>query len=303
VRPLDPADLRDCLDLAAGRGWPREDVKWRFALAAGSVFGVDDPRGGLAAAIAVTRYEPGLAVIGLLLVAARHGRRGLGRRLTEHALEWAAGRVVYLYATPEGRPLYEALGFRAVDHVTRHAGPFRPAAPGTGAAGDRPGAGPLGSGAPGAGAPGAGGVRGGLLVRPPVPADRAEVLAVDRAAFGASRASSLGALARLAGQVVVAVDGQGIAGHGSAWRNLDVLTIGPLVARDDATALAMIGAMAAGAAGPVRIDLPARHAGVSRWLAARGVVPAGPDPLMSYRGQSMPGDRDRLYGLFMQALG
>ncbi|HMG65680.1 MAG TPA: GNAT family N-acetyltransferase [Streptosporangiaceae bacterium] len=279
VRPLDPADLPDCLDLAADRGWPPEDVKWRFALAAGSVFGVDDPRGGLAATIAVTRYEPGLAVIGLLLVAARHGRRGLGRRLTEHALEWAAGRVVYLYATPEGQPLYEALGFRVLDHVTRHVGPFRPAAPW------------------------AGGLAGGLLVRPPVPADRAEVLALDRAVFGASRASSLGALARLADQVVVAADGQGIAGHGSAWRNLDVLTIGPLVARDDAVAMALIQAMAEPADGPVRVDLPARHAGVSRWLAARGVLPAAPDPLMSYQGQPLPGDRDQLYGLFMQAVG
>lgn len=279
MRPLDPADLPDCLDLAAGRGWAREDVKWRFALAAGSVFGVDDPGGGLAAAIAVTRYEPGLAVIGLLVVGARHGRRGLGRRLTEHALEWAAGRVVYLYATPEGRPLYEALGFRVVDHVTRHAGPFRPPA--------------LDPDGP----------AGGLLVRPPVPADRAEVLALDRAAFGASRASSLAALARLADRVVVAVDGQGIAGHGSAWRNLDMLAIGPLAARDDAAAQALIGALAAAAGGPVRVDLPVRHAGVSRWLAARGVVPAPPDPLMSYLGRPLPGDRSQLYGLFMQAFG
>jgi GNAT superfamily N-acetyltransferase len=284
VRPLDPPDLPACLDLAADRGWPREDAKWRFALAAGSVFGIDDPRGGLAATIAVTRYDPGLAVIGLLLVAAGHGRRGLGRRLTEHALEWAAGRVVYLYATPEGRPLYEALGFRVVDHVTRHVGPFGPAEPG-------------------AGALGAGALAGGLLVRPPVPADRAEALALDRAAFGAGRASTLGALARLADQVVVAADDRGIAGHGSAWRNLDVLAIGPLVARDDAAALALIQAMAAQADGPVRVDLPARHAGVSRWLAARGVLPAPPDPLMSYRGQPLPGNRDHLYALFMQALG
>jgi GNAT superfamily N-acetyltransferase len=282
VRPLDPPDLPACLDLAADRGWPREDAKWRFALAAGSVFGIDDPRGGLAATIAVTRYEPGLAVIGLLLVAARHGRRGLGRRLTEHALEWAAGRVVYLYATPEGRPLYEALGFRVVDHVTRHVGSFGPGA---------------------AGAGGGGALAGGLRVRPPVPADRAEVLALDRAAFGAGRAPTLGALARLADQVVVAADDRGIAGHGSAWRNLGVLAIGPLVAREDAAAVALIQAMAAQADGPVRVDLPARHAGVSRWLAARGVLPAAPDPLMSYRGQPLPGDRGQLYGLFMQAFG
>jgi predicted N-acetyltransferase YhbS len=278
VRPLDPADLSACLDLAADRGWPREDVKWRFALAAGSVFGVDDPGGGLAATVAVTRYEPGLAVIGLLLVAARHGRRGLGRRLTEHALEWAAGRVVYLYATPESQPLYEALGFRVLGHVTRHAGSF-------------------------AAAPGAGALAGGPLVRPPVPADRAEVLALDRAAFGASRASALGALARLADQVVVAADDRGVVGHGSAWRNLDVLAIGPLVARDDAAALALIQALAAQADGPVRVDLPGRHAGVSRWLAERGVLPAASDPLMSHQGRPLPGDRGQLYGLFMQALG
>jgi hypothetical protein len=140
-------------------------------------------------------------------------------------------------------------------------------------------------------------------VRAPVPADRAEVLALDQAAFGASRASSLGAVARLADQVVVAADDRGIVGHGSAWRNLDVLIIGPLVACDDAAALALIQAMAAQADGPVRVDLPAGHAGVSRWLAERGVLPAAPDPLMSYQGQPLPGDRDQLYGLFMQALG
>ena len=279
VRPLDPADLPACLNLAAGRGWPREDVKWRFALAAGSMFGVDDPGGGLAATVAVTRYEPGLAVIGLLLVAARRGRRGLGQRLTEHALAWAGGRVVYLYATPDGRPLYEALGFRVLDHVTRHTGTFRAGPPGGRAPGDGP------------------------VLRPPVPADQAEVLALDRAAFGARRASSLGALARLADQVVVVADDRGIAGHGMAWRNLDVLAIGPLVARDDATALALIQTMAAQADGPVRVDVPARHAGVSRWLAERGVRPAVPDPLMSYQGRTLPGERDQLYALFMQALG
>jgi hypothetical protein len=139
--------------------------------------------------------------------------------------------------------------------------------------------------------------------RPAGPADRAEVLALDRAVFGASRAASLGALARLADRVVVATDARGLAGHGSAWRNLSELIIGPVVARDDVTALALIQDLAARAGGPVRVDLPARHAGVSRWLAGRGVRPAAPDPLMSYGGKPLPGDRDRLYGLFMQGAG
>jgi GNAT superfamily N-acetyltransferase len=286
VRPLDPVDLPDCLDLAAGRGWAREDVKWRFALEAGSVFGVDDPGGGLAAAIAVTRYEPGLAVIGLLVVAARHARRGLGRRLTEFALEWAGGRVVYLYATPEGQPLYEAMGFRVVGHVTRHAGCFGSPA-----------------GVAGGGADSVGVAGGGVLVRAGVAADQGEVLGLDRAGFGASRASVLGALGRVAEQVVVASDGGGVAGHGCAWRNLGVLAVGPVMARDDGVARAVIEVMAARDGGAVRVDVPGRHGLVSDWLAARGVPAVGKDPVMSYGGKALPGERDLVYGLFMQAFG
>jgi predicted N-acetyltransferase YhbS len=277
VRPLTVADLPACLDLAASRDWPREEAKWRLGLDAGSALGVDDPGGGLAGTVTVTRYEPGLAVIGLLVVSARHSRRGLGRRLMEHALRAAAGRVTYLFATPAGRPLYESMGFRVRDHVTRHVGTYR--------------AGPAAAG------------RGQVLVRPAVPADQAEVLALDRAAFGADRATALGALAGLAGQVLVAADGGGIAGHGSAWLSLDTSFIGPVVARDDATARRLIETLATGASGPVRIDLPARFAAMSAWLAGRGLHPAAADPLMSYQGRPVPGARDQLYALFLQAYG
>jgi hypothetical protein len=141
------------------------------------------------------------------------------------------------------------------------------------------------------------------VVRAPVPADQSEVLELDRAGFGASRASVLGALGRLAEQVVVAADDRWVVGHGCAWRNLEVLAVGPVVARDDAVARAVIEAMAARAGGSVRVDVPAGHAGVSEWLAGRGVVPVGRDPLMSYGGRALPGERDFVYGLFMQAFG
>jgi hypothetical protein len=57
------------------------------------------------------------------------------------------------------------------------------------------------------------------------------------------------------------------------------------------------------AGGAVRLDVPAGHAGAARWLAGRGVLPVGSDPVMSYEGRALPGDRDLVYGLFMQALG
>jgi GNAT superfamily N-acetyltransferase len=69
------------------------------------------PGRGLARAVVLARYLPALAVMGMLLAASRHGRRGVGRTLVQHVLAQVPGQVVYLHATPQGRPLYEQLGF------------------------------------------------------------------------------------------------------------------------------------------------------------------------------------------------
>jgi GNAT superfamily N-acetyltransferase len=47
-------------------------------------------------------------------------RRGLARRLIEAALEWCRENkidVVILHASPEGRALYESLGFQASNEM------------------------------------------------------------------------------------------------------------------------------------------------------------------------------------------
>ena len=114
-----------CWNSHATAGGRLGEAMWRLLLSAGDGFGIDAPEGGLAGAVILTRYPPGLAVIGMLLVASRHGRRGLGRWLMQHALACAPGQVVYLHATP-GRPLYERLGFAVIDTVTRHIGEYQP---------------------------------------------------------------------------------------------------------------------------------------------------------------------------------
>jgi hypothetical protein len=181
---------------------------------------------------------------------------------------------VYLYATPLGRPLYERMGFRVVHTVVRHIGAYQPVHGGTGS-----------------------------LVRPPLPADRTEVLRLDEAVFGADRAAVLAALGTFAEQVVVAEDHRGLVGHAAAWRDLGVLTIGPVVARDGTAARALVQALAASGPGPVRLDLPSRFPGLSGWSRERGLLPAAPDPDPVYGGRALPGERDQLYALATQALG
>jgi predicted N-acetyltransferase YhbS len=274
VRALDQGDLEACLTLALDRGWPDEVAKWRFLLDVGDGFGIDAPGGGLAAAVIVTHHDPGLAVIGMFLVAARYGRRGLGRRLMGHALDHAAGRIVYLFATPQGRPLYDQMGFEVVDSVTKHLGEYRPAPP--------PDSWPS--------------------VRRPVPADGPAVLRLDREAFGADRSVILGRLAAFA-DVVVAEEERRLVGHAAAWPSRGGVTIGPVVARDDAVAEALVHRLAVGAVGPVRLDLTSRFKGLSRWAQRRGLSPVTREPLMVLGGRALPGERERLYAPLLQSVG
>jgi hypothetical protein len=76
-----------------------------------------------------------------------------------------------------------------------------------------------------------------------------------------------------------------------------------MVARDDSMARAPIGALAAEADQPVRLDLPAEHTRLCRWAAERGPTPASPSPLMVYQGRPLPGLRGQLYAPVLQALG
>jgi predicted N-acetyltransferase YhbS len=276
VRRLGPGDLKRCAALSVDRGWSPERAKWSLLLAASEVFGVDAPDGrGLAGVVVLTRWAADYASVGMMVVAARYGRRGLGRALMEHLLR-AAGEdaTVTLYATDMGRPLYEKLGFTAVRRSVSFAGRFRPA-----------------PAAPAAGSPGS--------VRAATEADLPAILALDQAAFGADRGQVLTRLRAFADQVAVfegAPDGQGIAGYAAAWRvTPDSTVIGPLVAPDGAAAKRLVEAVAARARTPVRLDLDPDRPELPGWAHARGLEPAARTVVMA-RGELTPrGTPDRLF--------
>ena len=126
IRHLGPADLKACLALSADRQWPAEERKWALLLEAAEGFGIDDPDGGLAGAVVLARYGSGLASVGMMLVASRYRRRGLGHRLMTHLGGQAGRATVFLTATSYGRPLYEKLGFRTTGRARPSWGPSGP---------------------------------------------------------------------------------------------------------------------------------------------------------------------------------
>ncbi|GAA4562407.1 GNAT family N-acetyltransferase [Planotetraspora kaengkrachanensis] len=274
VRRLGFDDLPDCMLLAEDRDWSREERKWRLLFDVGEVYGIDDPAGGLAATVASTRYGTGVAAIGMMLVARRHERRGLGRRLMTHAMKRSGTSCLWLTATEYGRPLYERLGFRAIGHSSAYTGSFR-ARPSDPA---RP------------------------VSRPMTAADLPAVLALDAEAWGAPRTELVSRLPAFCASMRVVEGPSGVTAYGGAWRNEGVTVLGPLIARDGETASGLLSDLAAEAEGPLRLDVEHRRPALTGWAEDHGLTRAFTTTVMIH-GDDLPGDRDRLFLPVTVALG
>lgn len=295
IRALAADDLRRCADLSEDRGWPREDHKWGLLLAAGNGYGVDAPDGqGLAAACVVTGYgltngQPELAAIGMVLVAARYDRQGLGRRLMRHVCDDVLkGVPLTLHATPFGRPLYEELGFDTTGRAEMLRGRFRhEEAPGPS------GAGPSGAGPSGAPA-----------VRSANAEDLPHILRLDAEVFGTDRTHMIIRLPAFADRLVVAEDADGaLTGYAAAWPNMETHVIGPLIARDTDTAKALVTALAAGTDRPLRTDVDVRHEELLGWLKERGLESVAFNAVMTRDIAGLPGDWTRRWAPLTVAAG
>ena len=285
IRLLGPADLGRCVALSIDRGWLPEKAKWSLLLAASEVFGMDAPDGrGLAGAVVLTRWAPDYASVGMMLVAARYERRGLGKALMEHLLAAAGtGATVTLFATDMGRPLYERLGFKPVRRNVCFVGRFTPGSGRAAAAGSP--AGKAGT------------------VRAATAADLPAILAADRAAFGGDRGHVVGRLPGFADAIAVLDSGGGIAGYAAAWRNHVTSTvIGPLVAPDADAAKRLVAHLAARASTPVRLDLDPDRDGLPGWANARGLEPVASTLVMAHGDVAPRGTPDRLFAPISVAL-
>lgn len=293
VRRLGPDDLRHCVRLSVDRGWLPEKAKWSLLLEVSEVFGIDAPDGGdgagsgdgaLAGAVVLTRYGADLASVGMMLVAARYGRRGLGRALMEHLLAEAGDATVTLFATGLGKPLYDKLGFRTIRRSAAFTGPFRaePAGPAEIAEPAEPAATRATDNSK-------------MRTRPAAAADMASIIDVDKAAFGADRSRLLRRLPAFAGQLLVLETEHRVAGFAAAWQNHTSTVIGPVVAPDGAAARRLIGDLAAGIRGQVRLDLDPDRPELPPWAVRHGLQPAGLNAVMAYGDRPPPGDPARLF--------
>jgi GNAT superfamily N-acetyltransferase len=235
---LEEADAASALALSEEAGWNQTVEDWSLMIRLGRAFAVlGSDRRPVATALAIP-YPPDFGWISMVLVHAPFRKRGLGTRLLERATSElrSGGLVPVLDATPAGRPVYERIGFRPIDALTRWRGE--------------------GGGAPPPAA------------LPSVSQGELGALAAfDRAAFGADRSAVLADL--LARPGAVSRRDPRSNGFILSRPGRTALQVGPVVARETGTAVTLVEVALAAVSGPVVVDVPDRQAAVAELLARR----------------------------------
>ncbi len=278
IRRLTLRDLTACADLSENRGWAREEHKWGLLLTAGKGYGIDAPDGGLVTACVVTEYgtpgRPELGAIGMVLVAKRYARQGVGRRLMRHVVAEMGLTPLTLHATPYGRPLYEELGFKVTGRAEMVSGHFVPRGP-----------------------------EPEISTRPAGAEDLAGILRLDSEIFGLDRTHVITRLPAFSDQLRVAERNGRIIGYAAAWPNMDTHVVGPLIARDTETAKALVTSLAARTDRELRTDIDVRHQELLSWLKECGLESVGFNAVMAYGISELPGDWTRRFAPLTVAAG
>ncbi len=263
IRQLDERDIPCAMRLKELARWNQTESDWRRLLRL-------EPRGCFCASAdgrlvgttTTTTYEDKLAWVGMVLVDPEYRRRGVATRLMRTALDYLEERVaaVKLDATPDGRPVYEKLGFKVESLVERWAGTARD---------DRRAAG----------------------CETLKTSAHAELFALDRKAFGADRSELIEALladACVAPVAAAGTDGR-LNGYALARRGSNAAYVGPLVAASAEQAAPLLDGLLGQLAGQrIYVDLNTNFEKGAEILAARGFVHSRDLLRMSYgtRGTS-----------------
>jgi GNAT superfamily N-acetyltransferase len=269
LRDLHTRDVPVLHALSGAVGWPHSAQDWLMLLSLGEGLAACAPDGAILGTAMRWHWSADCANVGMVLVAQAHQGKGLGRRLMQTLLAAEPAKAVTLNATQAGLGLYERLGFRPIGMVCQHQGIVdAPRAPS-----------PL------------------RLART---SDLPALVALDQAAFGASRAALIETLIAQGEIRVVERNNtlRGFAvrrafGHGDA--------IGPLVAETEDDAIALVAALLR--PGFQRIDVPAAATRLAAWLSQAGLVAVDTVTAMTRGDWPRATGTVRRFALASQALG
>ena len=241
IASIDAGESEAVWPLSIEAGWNQNVADWRFMLGAGHGFGLRGSDGKWEASSLVLPLGEKLAWISMVLVTQARRRGGVGTGLLKRCIAEAQanGAVAGLDATEQGRPIYLPLGFRDLYRISRWHFDGVKEMPPTAA------------------------------VRRMAIADLPGMRVYDHELSSMHRPALLAHLAvRQPAMALVSDAGGFVLGR----EGRTAYSIGPVVADDEATGLALIAKAASSVPGPFIIDVPDAHANIRRWLERQGAV-------------------------------
>jgi ribosomal protein S18 acetylase RimI-like enzyme len=257
---LGAQHIAGCLALSQAAHWNQNEADWRLMLDIGHGWGISLADGTLIASTLVLPYGD-FAWISMVLVHPAHRRQGHASRLLRVAIGdlQTRGLTAVLDATPAGREVYRQEGFRDTWTFKRYQ-----------KSGSEP------------------------VFRAPVLHGKTGSdpdFALDREAFGADRTGLLRALQRRLSMAAVSLRNGFVLGRDGreAWQ------IGPLVARDEETAMVLLQAAIAAVPAPLYVDVVDHAPKLQQWLQANGFAFQRPFTRMIHASDRAPGNEKLVY--------
>lgn len=275
-QPMDLTQRALLHELTVSVQWPHRARDLDMFLSLGQGYLATDEIGRPVGSAMYFLSDENFAMLGMMVTVPRLQARGAGKWLLQRVLADCAGRDLRLSATWSGYRLYAAAGFLPVGLIRQQQGIARQVAP--------------------VGVPG-------LQIRPYDHGDEAALRALDAGAFGATRRRILDALLAISTGVVALRDGR-ICGYALQRSFGKGVVIGPVVAGDDAMAMAMISPLIAANAGTfTRIDTPVDSEGLLEFLTDAGLVAFDTVTEMRIGPQRRATEGAVIYGLASHSLG
>ncbi len=232
----------------------------------------------LVSSAALFQYGQKLASLGIVMVDPNHRRKGLGKQAVQQCLNVAAlaGSPVTLVATPEGYPLYHALGFQTIGQIHRFEriqteNDVHPVET--------------------------------KDMLPVVETDLEDLTRLDEIVIGANRQDVHRILLQNIERGFKIRDTRGeLQGFGLAVCRHNVLAVGPLMATSSDEAVRLVETLTSSWNGKVRIDVPGEQTRFMAQLRKIGFQETMVSPVMIIHGDRLPGQRAQLFGIADPAL-
>ena len=272
--PLTANELSDVEALVSEAGWNQTGADWRIFLDLGHVYAVRNNDARVIASAATLPHDGKFAWISMVLVSAEYRRQGLASRLMRRCIDdlTAAGLTPVLDATPDGRAVYRALGFKDIWGYHRMALRAPQALPS--ALDER------------------------IEVHSITDSVWPSLCDYDAAAFGARRDAMLSRLrGRLPQGELYAARGGKITGLLMGRDGRSANQLGPLIADDDETAMALLQRAVSAITAPIYLDIADDKSRLRGWLETIGFTDIRPLTRMMLGSSRRFDDPERTYAV------